>query len=80
MAGTDSDALGDFGTWSYSLAVGAVSIMQTTPVFGSVSTSASTGFRAQLFTSGNAEAVTFHHGLAERTPSSEPGARARSPP
>ncbi len=52
-SGSDSDALGDTGTWSYTLTVTAVPITQSAPFGDSVSTAASTAFTDDLATNGN---------------------------
>ena len=59
VSGTDSDAYGDTGTWSYTLTVSAVAISQDAPTTGSVSTTNSAGFTDQLATSGQNGAVSF---------------------
>jgi len=59
VSGTDSDAYGDSGTWSYTLTVSAVAIGQGAPTTGSVSTTNSAGFTVQLATSGQNGAASF---------------------
>jgi hypothetical protein len=59
VSGTDSDAYGDTGTWSYTLTVGAVAISQSAPTTGTASTTNSAAFTDQLATSGQNGAVGF---------------------
>jgi putative nucleotidyltransferase with HDIG domain len=58
-SGTDADSYGDTGTWSYTLTVVAVTINQSTPTAGSVSTTNSAAFTDQLATTGQNGAVSF---------------------
>jgi hypothetical protein len=58
VSGTDSDAYGDTGIWSYTLTVDAPGIDQGAPTTGSVSTTGSAAFTAQLATD-DPETVTF---------------------
>ena len=53
ISGTDSDALGDSGTWSYTLVVSGVLITQVAPFGSSVVTTKSATFTDQLATSGS---------------------------
>jgi hypothetical protein len=48
--GTDSDTLGDTGTWTYTLNVSTTTIAQTNPNTGSSTTGASSAFKDQLNT------------------------------
>jgi outer membrane protein OmpA-like peptidoglycan-associated protein len=48
VSGTDSDADGDTGTWSYTLTVSGGSISQAAPLTGVATTTDSSGFSAQL--------------------------------
>ncbi len=60
VSGTDSDALGDTGTWSYTLTVTGVTITQTAPTTGSTTTTGSSTFTAQLEpTTENGSPVTY---------------------
>lgn len=59
VSGTDSDSLGNTGTWTYTLTVTPATITQIDPKVGAVNTVGSTGFTNQLATSGNVGAVTF---------------------
>jgi uncharacterized repeat protein (TIGR02543 family) len=66
VTGTDSDADGDHGTWSYSLTVspnpvvGSTTLTQTSPTTGSASTTSSGTFTAGPITvTGNTGTVTF---------------------
>ncbi len=56
-AGTDTDPLGDTGTWSYQLTVLAGTISQSSPTGGSVT--AGSALSDQLVVTGNNGAVTF---------------------
>ncbi len=55
--GTDTDPLGDTGTWSYQLTVLAGTIAQSSPIGGSVT--AGSALSDQLVVTGNNGAVTF---------------------
>jgi large repetitive protein len=60
VSGTDSDPAGDSGTWSYTLKVTPVTIIQVAPFSSSVSTGSAASFSTTLApTSENANAVTF---------------------
>jgi hypothetical protein len=59
VSGTDSDVSGATGTWSYTLTVTAVAIGQDAPTTGSVSTTNSAGFTAQLATNDTTGAVSY---------------------
>ena len=59
VSGTDSDASGATGTWSYTLTVTAVAISQGAPTTASVSTTKSASFTDQLATTGQNGAVSF---------------------
>lgn len=58
-SGTTSDAIGDTGTWSYSLYVDPTGIIQTSPTSGTVTTTGSSSFSDQLGVAGNTGTVTF---------------------
>jgi hypothetical protein len=56
--GTDSDGYGDTGGWSYTLTVGSTSITQTpSSEAGSTTTTMSSGFSAQIVTTGQVGAT-----------------------
>jgi hypothetical protein len=60
LFGTDTDSLGDTGTWTYNLTVTHSSpIIQTAPTSGTVTTSGSSAFTDHLRTIGNIGPVTF---------------------
>jgi hypothetical protein len=65
ISGTDSDAYGDVGTWTYKLTVNAVTITQTSATSGSTTTATSSSFSTKLVTTGQIGAETF-------TPTSSP--------
>ena len=48
VSGTDSDALGDAGTWTFTLSVTPSTILQTTPLTGTTSVDGSSTFTGQL--------------------------------
>ena len=60
-SGTDTDKDGDSGSWSYTLNVGATTIVQVGPFTGSTTTTgeATSGFSDQLATTGQNGSVTF---------------------
>jgi hypothetical protein len=58
VSGTDSDVAGDTGTWTYTLAIGPVTITQVAPADGQVTPAGSAAFTAQLATTGQ-DPVTF---------------------
>jgi outer membrane protein OmpA-like peptidoglycan-associated protein len=58
VSGTDSNSLGDHGTWTFTLTVSSVIITQTAPSTGTVSTTASASYTNTLATDG-AFAVSF---------------------
>ncbi len=62
--GSTGDALGDVGSFTYTLTVRTVPITQTTPTSGSVMTSGSSAFTTRLDTTGNIGPVTFTGGGA----------------
>jgi len=70
VSGTDSDGVGDTGTWTYAL---TVTISQGAPVAGTVTVSGSTGFSAQLSLSGNTGTVTYKTTSASADLSVSPG-------
>ena len=53
LSGSDSDAYGDAGTWSYDLTVSPGAIAQTAPTLNSTTPSHSSDFKEQLATSEN---------------------------
>ena len=59
VSGTDSDAFGDTGTWSFTLTVNGVSISQGAPASDSVSTSGSSSYTNLLSTTGQTGTVSF---------------------
>ena len=60
ISGTDANGLGDTGTWSFSLTVTGVSITQSTPTSGAITTTATSGYTNQLNpTSFNGAPVTY---------------------
>ena len=68
--GTTADAFGDTGTFTYTLTVTPVTIIQAAPKSGSVTTAGSAAFRDQLSTTGNNGPVTFTGGGTGLTVSS----------
>ncbi len=59
VTGSDSDAYGDEGTWSYSLVVARDSIIQGSPTSGTTTTSDSATFSATLTATSGIAPVTF---------------------
>ncbi|HEY5303657.1 MAG TPA: InlB B-repeat-containing protein [Acidimicrobiales bacterium] len=60
VSGTDANGIGDTGTWSYSLTVSGATIPQGPPLNGTVTSSASATFTAQLTpTAFNGSPVVF---------------------
>ncbi|MGO9582402.1 MAG: beta strand repeat-containing protein, partial [Acidimicrobiales bacterium] len=59
ISGTDSDAFGDKGTWSFALTVTATTIKQGAPTSNSTTPANSSSFTQQLKTSSNTGSVTF---------------------
>ncbi len=53
VAGTDTDSSSDTGAWTFSLSVTAVTITQSSPTSGTVTTTASSAYANQLVTVGN---------------------------
>ena len=58
-AGTVTDAFGDTGTFTYALTVKKVTIIQTAPTVGTVTTTGSAGFTDHLNTTGNSGKRSF---------------------
>ncbi|MGH9093474.1 MAG: hypothetical protein ACRDZR_19135, partial [Acidimicrobiales bacterium] len=58
-SGSAGDAFGDSGTWHYSLDVGPVPVTQDAPTSGTVTTTTSAGFTAQLAVSGAVGTAAF---------------------
>jgi len=59
VGGTDEDAAGDTGTWSFALTVATTTIVQTSPTSGTVTTATSMRFTSQLAVTGNTATVTY---------------------
>ena len=59
FSGTDSDASGDTGAWSYTLDVGASAITQSAPLTGSTTVGTSGAFTVHLGVTANHGAVAF---------------------
>ena len=59
VKGTDSDASGDTGNWTYALSVGASTIAQAQPNTGATSIDNSNSFTSQLNVTGANGAVTY---------------------
>lgn len=60
VSGTDNDAYGDTGTWTYTLSVTGTTVTQTSPTSATTTTDASPTFSGgTIATSGNLGAVTF---------------------
>ncbi len=59
VSGTDSDADGDMGTWSYALTVTSDVISQGSPTSGTTTTSASGTFSATLTATSGSAPITF---------------------
>jgi hypothetical protein len=59
VSGSDSDAFGDTGVWSYTLIIDAVTITQGGPTSGTTTTTGSSSFADQLTTTGQNGAVSF---------------------
>lgn len=59
VSGTDDDAFGDTGTWTYTLTITPAAIIQEAPTSGTTTTTASAAFTDQLVTSGQIGEVSF---------------------
>jgi hypothetical protein len=59
ISGTDSDAFGDTGTWTYTLTIDPVTITQGAPTSGTTTTTGSSSFADQLTTTGQNSPVSF---------------------
>jgi hypothetical protein len=59
VSGTDSDALGETGIWSYTLTVTKGLITQSAPTTGTITSTGSAGFTSQLIVSGATGTTTF---------------------
>ena len=59
VSGTDSDALGETGIWSYTLTVTKGLITQSAPTTGIITSTGSAGFTSQLIVSGATGTTTF---------------------
>ena len=80
MSGTDPDAHGDTGTWSYTLDVTAGTLTQVAPVAGATNPAGTAAFTAQLAVSGVNGSVAFSPATSARHWVSSGRARAESAP